>query len=411
MIEMLLCSMVTILPDFLIRRYLQGKKLGREITLYSVWFELRYGITACLMLTIALFTMVLYFHPSTSSAISYYRTVPVLSERNGRVHEVLVKMRDTVKAGQPIFKLDSAEQEAALETARRRVSEVDAAVEVAKIQLVVAAAQVEEAQSSYQQAVEELETKSELMKLNASTVAQREIEKLQNIVNGRAAGVSAAVASKDLIATQISTVLPAQRGSAESTLHQAQVELDKTTVRAGVDGTLEQFTLRKGDVVNPLLRPAGVLIPTDAGRWGLVAGFNQLEAQVMKVGMLAEATCVSRPMIIIPMIVTDVQDLIAAGQIRAGEQLIDPQQAKTPGTVTVFLEPLFAGTFDEVPPGSSCIANAYTSNHDILDSQDLSTPKWLFLHVVDTVGVIHAIVLRIHALLLPVQTLVFSGGH
>ena len=320
-------------------------------------------------------------------------------------------MRDTVKAGQPIFKLDSSEQEAALETARRRLSEVDAAVELAKIQLVVAAAQVEEAQSAYQQAVEELETKSELMKLNASTVAQREIEKLQNIVNGRAAGVSAAVASKDLIATQISTVLPAQRGSAESTLHQAQVELDKTTVRAGVDGTLEQFTLRKGDVVNPLLRPAGVLIPTDAGRWGLMAGFNQLEAQVMKVGMLAEATCVSKPMIIIPMIVTDVQDLIAAGQIRAGEQLIDPQQAKTPGTVTVFLEPLFAGTFDEVPPGSSCIANAYTSNHDILDSQDLSTPKWLFLHVVDTVGVIHAIVLRIHALLLPVKTLVFSGGH
>ena len=81
MIELLLCSMVTILPDFLIRRYVQGKKLGREITLYSVWFELRYGITACLMLTIALFTMVLYFHPSTSSAISFYRTVPVLPER------------------------------------------------------------------------------------------------------------------------------------------------------------------------------------------------------------------------------------------------------------------------------------------------------------------------------------------
>ena len=152
-------------------------------------------------------------------------------------------------------------------------------------------------------------------------------------------------------------------------------------MRAGVDGTLEQFTLRKGDVVNPLMRPAGVLIPSDAGRWGLIAGFNQLEAQVMKVGMLAEVTCVSKPMTIIPMIVTDVQDLIAAGQVRAAEQLIDPQQATTPGTVTVFLEPLFAGTFDEIPPGSSCIANAYTSNHDILDTRGSSTPKWLFLHV------------------------------
>lgn len=403
--------MVTILPDFLFRRYVQGKKLGTEITLFSVWYELRYGITACLALTIALFTLILYFHPSTSSAISFYRTVPVLPERSGRVEEVFVKLRDNVKSGQPLFRLDSSEQEAALETARRRLSEIDASIELTKTQLVVAEAQIEEAQSAYQQAVEELATKTELMKKNASTVAQREIEKLQNIVNGRSAAVAGAIAAKETTATQISTVLPAQRESAEATLHEAQVELDKTTVRAGVDGTLEQFTLRRGDVVNPMLRPAGVLIPQDAGRWGLIAGFNQLEAQVMKVGMLAEATCISKPMTIIPMIVTDVQDLIAAGQIRASDQLIDPQQARTPGTVTVFLEPLFQGGFDAVPPGSSCIANAYTSNHDILDSEDLSTPRWLFLHVIDTVGVIHAIVLRIQALLLPIQTLVFSGGH
>ncbi len=54
MIEVLLCSVVTILPDFLFRRFVQGKQIGREITLYSVWFELRYGITTCLILTIAL---------------------------------------------------------------------------------------------------------------------------------------------------------------------------------------------------------------------------------------------------------------------------------------------------------------------------------------------------------------------
>ena len=43
---------------------------------------------------------------------------------------------------------------------------------------------------------------------------------------------------------------------------QAQVELDKTVVYAGVSGRVEQFTLRVGDVVNPLMRPAGVLIPS-----------------------------------------------------------------------------------------------------------------------------------------------------
>ena len=48
-------------PDFLYRRYGQGKKIGTDITLYSVWFELRYGITACLFLTILLLTLILYF--------------------------------------------------------------------------------------------------------------------------------------------------------------------------------------------------------------------------------------------------------------------------------------------------------------------------------------------------------------
>jgi multidrug resistance efflux pump len=412
MIELLLCSVLTILPDFLVRRFVQGKRLGREITLYSVWFELRYGITACVALTIVLFTLILYFHPSTSNAVSFYRTVPILPEGSGRVDEIYVGINDTVKAGQPIFKLDSSTQQAALETARRKLSEIDAAVELAKSQLVVADAQIEEAESAYQQAVDELATKSELQRRNASTVSQREVEKLQNIVNGRQATVSAAVGNKQTIESQIASVLPSQKASAEAQLAQAQVEFDKTTVRAGVDGTLEQFALRKGDIVNPLMRPAGVLIPTEAGRWGLIAGFNQLEAQVMRVGMLAEVTCVSKPMTIIPMVVTNVQDLIATGQVRATDQLIDAQQAARLGTVTVYLEPLYEGGFEGVPPGSNCIANAYTDNHDILDREkDMSTARWLYLHLIDTVGVVHAIVLRIQALLLPVQTLVLSGGH
>jgi multidrug resistance efflux pump len=409
MIEVLLCSIITILPDFLIRRFVQGKRIGHEITLYSVWYELRYGITACLILTVSLLTLILYFHPSTNSAVSFYRTIPILPEGSGRVEEVYVSFRDTVKAGDPIFRLDSTTQEAALEAARRRVSETDAALALAKTELTTADARIQEAQSAYQQAVDELETKTELQRRNAGTVAQREIEKLQNIVNGRQAAVSTGLASKHSVETQISSVLPAQKASAEAALAQAQVELDKMVVYAGVAGTVEQFTLRKGDIVNPFMRPAGVLIPAEAGRETLVAGFSQLEAQVMKVGMVAEATCISKPMTIIPMVVTQVQGLISSGQVRASDQLMDPQQVVVPGTITVFLEPLFEGGFAGVPPGSSCIANAYTNNHELLATGELSTPKWLFLHVIDTVGVVHALILRIQALLLPVQTRVLSG--
>ncbi|MGA7017308.1 MAG: hypothetical protein WBZ25_09945, partial [Pseudolabrys sp.] len=57
--ETLLYSLVTLLPDYLYRRYVQGKRLGKEITFYSVWFELRW---------------------STSNVTIFFRTVSILPE-------------------------------------------------------------------------------------------------------------------------------------------------------------------------------------------------------------------------------------------------------------------------------------------------------------------------------------------
>ena len=80
-----------------------------------------------------------------------------------------------------------------------------------------------------------------------------------------------------------------------------------------------------------------------------------------------------------------------------------------PGTILAILEPLYEGGLDGVTPGSSCIANAYTSNHDLLASKDVGVLRGIWLHAVDAVGLVHAMLLRIQALLLPIKTLVFSG--
>src|SRR3569623_702299 len=124
MFELMICSLVTILPDYLYRRYRQGKRFGKEITFFSVWYELRWGITGCLMLTVSLITMIFYFHPSTSNATLYFRTVPILPEGSGRVAEVKVGFTQAVKKGEVLFTLDSSSQRAALETAKRKVAEV-----------------------------------------------------------------------------------------------------------------------------------------------------------------------------------------------------------------------------------------------------------------------------------------------
>ncbi|MCK1360386.1 biotin/lipoyl-binding protein [Bradyrhizobium sp. 199] len=409
MLELLLCSLVTILPDYLYRHYRQGKRFGKEITLYSVWYELRWGITGCLMLTIALITMIFYYHPSTSSATLYFRTVPILPEVAGRVAEVNVEYSAPVKKGDVLFRLDSAKQQAALETAKRKVAEVDASLISARADVVKAEAQIGEAKAAWQQARDELDSKGELQRRNPGIVPQRDIEKLQVIVDQRQAGVDSASAAREASALRISTLLPAEKASAEAAIAEAQVDLDKTSIRAGVDGRVEQFLLRTGDVVNQMMRPAGVLIPAGAGRRSLQAGFGQIEAQVIRPGMLAEATCISKPWVIIPLVVTGVQDYIAAGQFRSGEQLIDPQNLRQPGTILAFLEPLYKGGLEGVTPGSTCIVNAYTSNHDAIADPKTDAIKGFALHVVDATGLVHALLLRIQALLLPVKTLVLSG--
>lgn len=411
MLELLLCSMLTILPDYLIRRYVQGKRIGREITLYSVWYELRWGITACLILTVSLITLIFYFHPSTKNVTAVFRTITILPEKGGRVEKVFVGINEKVEAGAPLFQLDDSEQRAARESAQRRIAEIDAETVVAQTELAASDGAIRQAEGAYQQALDELETKQELMRRNANIVATREIERLQVAADGRKGAVDAAVANKQTLQTRLSTLLPAQKASAEAALSEAQVDLDKMLVRAGVAGTLQQFTLRPGDVVNPMLRPAGILVPAEAGRGALIAGFGQIENQVLKVGMIAEATCIGKPFAILPMVVTEVQDVVAAGQFRPTDLLIDVQKLGQPGSITVFLEPLFNGELDGVPPGGSCIANAYTNNHDALADKDIGTLRWVFLHVVDTVGLVHAMILRMQAILLPVQTLVFSGGH
>jgi multidrug resistance efflux pump len=409
MLELFLCSLLTIFPDYLYRRYVQGKRIGKEITLFSVWFELRWGITACLMLTVSLITMIFYFHPSTNSAMLFFRTVPILPETSGRVAEVHLDFTAPVAKDAVIFRLDGSKQEAAVETARLKIAEVDAEMVAAQSDVAKAEAQIQQAKSDYKQALDELEVKSELQRRNPGIVPQRDIEKLQVLADGRRSAVDAAIATKQSAESRVSTLLPAEKASAQAVLDQAKVEYDKTFIRAGVAGRVEQFQLRVGDVVNPLMRPAGILIPEGAGQRGLQAGFAQIEAQVLKPGMVAEAACISKPWTIIPMVITSVQDYIAAGQFRGGEQLLEAQNVARPGTILAFLEPIYKGGLEGVTAGSSCIVNAYTSNHEKISAKDTGTLHAIALHTIDAVGLVHAMLLRIQALLLPIKTLVLSG--
>ncbi|WP_312529207.1 HlyD family secretion protein [Paracoccus sp. (in: a-proteobacteria)] len=244
MLEFLLCSMVTVLPDYLYRRFVQGKRLGRDINLYSVWYELRWGITACILLTISLITMIFYFHPSTTNVTKAFRTITIQPEVIGRVEEVYVTRFEHVDAGQPLFRMDDARQAAALDTAQKELAELEASAKVSRTELEGVDGRIAQAQAAHDLARDDLQTYQELRQRNASTTTRTELNRLQAIVDARAGELSAAMASKRTLQTKIGSLLPAEMESARAKVHEAQVALDRTTVYAGVAGRLQHFTLR-----------------------------------------------------------------------------------------------------------------------------------------------------------------------
>ena len=90
MLELLLCSLVTILPGLSLSSLCPGQAIrqGNHVLLRVVRAEV--GHYACVILTVGLITVVFYNHPSTTSVTLFFRTVPILPETIGRVAEIYV---------------------------------------------------------------------------------------------------------------------------------------------------------------------------------------------------------------------------------------------------------------------------------------------------------------------------------
>ncbi|WP_282022350.1 HlyD family secretion protein [Ruegeria faecimaris] len=409
MLETLMCALVTVLPDYLFRRFVQGKRIGHEITLFTMWYELRWGLTTCAIMALTVITTLFYFHPASKTAASYFRTVTILPQLGGRVSEVYVSNNQQVVAGQPIFRIEDFTQTAMVEAAHAQIAQVQASLKVAETDLAEAAAGIAGAKAALDQALEDLQRNTTLRDEGSSAVRLAEIDRLENLVAEREAKLVAAESQRAAVVQQIEELIPAQLASANANLDAALTELDKTVINAGVTGRIEQFGLQVGDYVSPLLRPAGILVPSNSGHDRFQAAFNQMSAQVIKPGMVGELGCMTKPFTVIPVVVVEVQDVIPSGQIRPSDELRDVQSNKVPGSILVYFEPLYKGMADDIPPGSNCLANVYTDNHERLEHEDLGFWHSAFLHVVDTIGVVHAAGLRLRLILLPVNTLVLTG--
>jgi len=111
------------------------------------------------------------------------------------------------------------------------------------------------------------------------------------------------------------------------------------------------------------------------------------------------------------MVVTNVQTSIVGGQLRPTNQMVYFQDYTRAAALTVKSEALYDNGLERVLPGRKCIVNACTSNQEPIVTAELGTREFLYYHMIDAVGIVHVLILRIESRIVPVENLVFSGHY
>jgi len=74
----------------------------------------------------------------------------------------------------------------------------------------------------------------------------------------------------------------------------------------------------------------------------------------------------------------------------------------SPGSSWLY-QMMFEGGLDDVTPGSSCIVNAYFNNHERIQTEK-NFFRRTYLHILDTVALLHAIILRAPVIFMPISS-------
>ena len=186
-------------------------------------------------------------------------------ERGGVVNRVDVVAGTVVKTGQPLFAIDARNYEASVAQAEALVAAQDAAIASIDQNLILQKDTIDQATANLDSAEAELARASLDQKRYGVLVAggwasRQRFESItadHQKANASAAAAKAALAS----ARQQAAVVTSQRHEAEAKLAQAQgalraarADLDKTVVKAPVDGVVLKVNVRLGEYA-----PAGVL--------------------------------------------------------------------------------------------------------------------------------------------------------
>jgi multidrug resistance efflux pump len=233
-----------------------------------------------------------YNHPYSESTRMYFQSVPIVPQVRGRVVEVPVQPNTPISKGDVLFRIDDTPYRDKVNSFQARLN--SAQDDAAHMKL-------------------ELERSTNLEKKGAASTRERERWQAQ---------FDSAMAKIDDI---------------EAQKHQAEFDLESTTVRAPTDGMVTQLTLRPGTMLGRMsVNPAMVFLPKSDST--LIGWFRQNSLLRLTPGAEAEVTFDALPGQVFSGKVRKVYPVIAEGQVLPTADLIEFAPQTTTGRIPVIID-------------------------------------------------------------------------
>jgi HlyD family secretion protein len=220
---------------------------------------------------------------AASGTLNAVTTVQVGSQISGQVKEIYADFNTPVSSGQVIARIDPATFELRVNQARADLDAAHSAVAVARSALAAQQAEIARVKVTLDEAQRDLERKQSLVDKNY--ISGAELDKARTVMASTREQLRAVQAQLKVSEAQVRSALATVK-QRESLLRQAEVDLERTIIRAPVDGTVILRNVDAGQTVAASLQaPVLFTIAQDLRDMQVEAAIDEADVGRLRVGM------------------------------------------------------------------------------------------------------------------------------
>lgn len=223
-----------------------------------------------------------------SGTLNAVTTVQVGSQVSGQVKEIFADFNTAVKKDQVIARIDPATFELSVNRARADLDAASSAVAVARSALAAQQAELGRIRVQLADALRDLERKKTLVAKNYLSPA--ELDRARTLYDATSEQQKAVEAQLQVNAAQIESAQASVK-QRQALLQQAAVDLERTVIRAPVDGTVILRNIDAGQTVAASLQaPVLFTIAKDLRDMQVEAAIDEADVGRLRVGQSANFT-------------------------------------------------------------------------------------------------------------------------